>query len=212
MLAALVADLVELHLLVPDVWTFLRFDDLHLVDFFDNAEHAGEHAVDGEVGAQCLVVEVVEFLATLLCPVGQIPRLHWLWLGFGLLRAVLLQFGDLLFEGFPNAVVEVVDEVERSGTVFGHAALENVVGEVLVPEQFGLLLAQAQDLENEVRVVLVPTARDGPGSFPHLFAEGLVLDVVHEWPHRRVVEIEAPLALVTFLLGIVRGSGEWGGR
>ena len=88
--------------------------------------------VDGEVGAEVFVVDVVVFLAAALGPVGDFPWFESLGggVGFGgLVFGKLLGIGE---ESFADLGVNAFDEVEGGLAVASHAALEGEVGKVFV--------------------------------------------------------------------------------
>ncbi len=202
--AVAISDLVELDRLVPDLGCLRRLLDLEAEDLGNQVEHTADDAVDREVGAQLLVVEVVLLFAPLLAPVRDLPRLERTVLAARLRRLVVLELGRLAVEEGLGARVEVADELERGRAGLGHTAFEHLVGEVRLAEDLGLLLAQREDLPDERRIVVVSAATDTAGAFPDLPANVVIVDVLEhrdvrrclqgEAPHRRVVGTE-PLRL-----------------
>ena len=79
----LVANLVVLDVGMPDGHG-RAFDDADGEEALDEVEHAAEDGLDGEVGAQILLLEGVESGALFFGPVGDVPGLHH---GGGSLRA-----------------------------------------------------------------------------------------------------------------------------
>ena len=115
-------------------------DDLDAKKTAEEAEHAGDHAVDREPRAQGLVVEII-FLAThLLGPVAKFPRVQRAQRVTDLGGAVLLELDAFSLEFRANTQADVLDELERRVARAGHTASRGEVGEVLLAEQAGLLV------------------------------------------------------------------------
>lgn len=199
-----VVDFVELHLGVPG----FRFGGLN----FDAKEAGGEieeaahDLVDGEVRAEGFVVEGVEFLAAFLGPVGGFPGLERTERGSGFFGFIGLEFFGLGVKAIDDFCVEISGEVEGSLSVPGHAALQDVVGEIGVTEEGCFFLAEAEDVPNMSGVVAFAAVADGAGAFPDLLAEGVVFGILHDREHRGEVLGDAPLSFLVLALGVFGGA------
>ena len=180
-------------------------------DFCGDAEHAFHDAVDGEVGAEVFVVDVVVFLAAALGPVGDFPWFEGLGggVGFGgLVFGKLLGVGE---ESFADLGVDAFNEGECGFAVARHAALEGEVGEVFVAEDFGFFLAEFEDFPDEVGVVVGSFRADGGRCLPDGLAEFLIVSVLHDGKHGGRVEGEAPCGCFDAFCGGVGGGGGFRG-
>ena len=116
-------------------------------------EHAGHHAIDREIRAQRLLVEIVVFLALFLRPVGDFPRLQRAdgLAGFrGLVLGELFVFCE---EGGWMRAWRFSMNSERGAAGFRHAAQQRQVGEMFVAEDGGLFVAEFEDAPDERGVV-----------------------------------------------------------
>ncbi len=150
-------------------------------------------------------IEVEQFFALFFGPVRDVPWVERGGRGVGFAGFVVLKGLDFFVELVFDFGVEVVSEIEGGLAVFGHAALEDVVGEVFVPEKGGFFGSELDDLPDELGVVVFAFASDGPIRFPDLLAEGIVVGVLEDGEEGGDLEGEAPFALLSF------GFGGFGG-
>ena len=173
-------------------------------------EHAGHHAIHREIRTQHLLVEIIVFLALLLGPVSGLPRLQQVHRLHGFGRLIL---GEQLVLGKERGVdpgVEILDEGERRASRFRHPAQQGEIGEMLVAQDFGLLVAEFEDAPDQRGVVERAGRADLRGSFPHLAANLPVMQVLHDGEHRRELQCEAPGVFMALCAGIRRRSGARG--
>src|SRR5690606_29216373 len=124
-----VGDPITAHRRMPDRRALAGLH-LHAVEPLDHAEEPAEHAIDREVRAQLLVVEVEAGLAQLLGVVADVPGLH---LGRALpleLAPERDQLGVLLLEERARSLGQIAHERLRVLPALGHALLEHEVREV----------------------------------------------------------------------------------
>ena len=109
-------------------------DDLDAKEAAEEAEHAGDHTVDGEPRAQGFVIEII-FLAThLLGPVAKFPRVQRTQRVTDLGGAVLLELDAFSLEFRANTQADVLDELERRVARAGHTASRGEVGKVFLAQ------------------------------------------------------------------------------
>ena len=117
------------------------------------------HAVEREIRAERLLVEVEERAALRLGPVRDVPGLE------RALVSVLLreggELGVLALEAGVEAVAEHRDEGERLLAGLRHAVVGGEVGEVREAEELRLLLTEREDLLDDAAVVALGAARAG---------------------------------------------------
>ena len=78
----------------------------------------------------------------------------------GVVGAKLLQFDGFTLEGLMHPFIQVGDEAEGALAVLGHAMMQHMIGEVCLAHDLRLLMAQAQDVPDELGVVMIATASD----------------------------------------------------
>ena len=157
-------------------------DDLDAEEPTEEAEHAGDHAVDREPRAQGLVVEIILLAAHLLGPVAELPRVQRTQGVAGLGGAVVLELDAFSLELRADALADVLDELQRRVARAGHAAGGGEIGEVLLAQKAGLLVAQGEDLADQRGVVPGVLQADLTEAFPALAAQVFVVGVLQ---HRK---------------------------
>ena len=109
----------------------------------------------------------------------------------GVVGAELLQFDGFALECLMHAFIEVGDETKGALAVLGHAVGQHMIGEVCLAHDLCLLMAQTQDVPDELGVVVLTAAADATGAFPDLTADAFVFEVFHDRNHRRGFQREA---------------------
>ena len=112
-------------------------------------EHARHHLGYGEIRTQCLVIEIEVFLTAFLRPIRNFPWLQRLAGFTSLLCFVSAEFAIILTESTNDAIVQIFDERQRRCTIFRHTALQYKIGEMLLSEDFRLLLSQLKNAPDE---------------------------------------------------------------
>ena len=188
-------------------------DDLDAEEPAEEAEHAGDHAVDREPRTQRLVVEIIFLAAHLLGPVAELPRVQRTQGVAGLGGAVVLELDAFGLELRADTQSDVLDELQRRVTRAGHAAGGGEIGEVLLAQQAGLLVAKREDLADERGVVPCVLQADLAEAFPALAAEVLVIGVLEHREDRRGLQRETPgLRLALRGRGLLRRGQRAGGQ
>ncbi len=91
-----------------------------------------------------------------------------------------------------DTLVEVFDEGEGGGAVFRHAALGGEVGKVFVAEDGGFLVAEVEDFRDEGGVIELALGGDVCSGVPDVFAQLIVIGVLHDGRHGGLLEREPP--------------------
>ncbi len=173
-----------------------HFDPVKLLH---DGEHAVDHALSGEVGAELFFVEIVERTALLFRPVANVPGLQFLpGEGFQC-RIFLCKEGLGLF-------LQIFHELHGSGAFVGHAVVQDEVGKIGKTEEGGFLFAEVEDLGDERAVVASGLGGAGGEGAVHFFADGPVVEISE---HRNVagrLQGEAPTGKV-FCFGGLTACG-----
>ena len=167
-------------------------DDLDAEEPAEEAEHAGDHAVDREPRTQGLVVEIIFLAAHLLGPVTELPRMQGTQRVTGLGGAVVLELDAFRLELWTDALADILDELKRRVARAGHAAGRGEIGEVLLTEEAGLLVTKREDLADERGVVPGVLQADLTEAFPALAAQVFVVGVLQHREDRGGLQREAP--------------------
>jgi len=162
-------------------------------------EQARHHALQREIGAQLLLIEIVERLALLLGPVGHIPGVQLAAPGKDCQLAVLAP--EVLF----GLTAQILDEGQGARTLVGHAVFKHQVGKGGVAQQLGLFAAQLQNTGHQLAVVVrCGRGADAEGVI-HLAAYGFVVEIGHYGDIAGRLQGESP-ALAAFALGALPGG------
>ena len=188
-------------------------DDLDAEEPAEEAEHAGDHAVDREPGAQGLVVEIILLAAHLLGPVAELPRVQRTQRVAGLGGAVVLELDAFGLELRADALADVFDELQGRVARAGHTAGRREIGEVLLTEEAGLLVPEREDLADQRGVVPGVLQADLTEAFPALAAQVFVVGVLQHREDRGGLQREAPgLRFTLGGRGLLRRGERAGGQ
>ncbi len=140
-------------------------------------EKAVDDWVDGEVGAEFLLVEVVADLALFFGPVAGFPRFEGAdgFAGGGGFEVA--QLTGFLLEGVFDADMKVFDETEGGGAGTDHAPGGDEVWEMVLADEVGELAAQFEDARDEGAVVVGLPAAEPVEGFPDLAAQGVAVGI-----------------------------------
>ena len=107
--------------------------------------------------------------------------------------------------------MHVLGEFKGARAIAGHAAFEDEVRKIGFAEQLGFFLTEAQDGADESSVVPGAGAADAGAAYPHLAADGFVIDVLHHGNHARGLQGQAPGGGFRSAVAFGFGFGEGGG-
>ncbi len=211
--AVVVHQFKEAHVRVPGVHV-VTLAEADAEQLADHLEHAVDHFLRREPGAQRFVGKVVAGFAQTLAPVAQVPGLQIVGALLGGERLQGRHFPFRLGFGAAGQVVEKADHLIHVAGHFGGQGFVRVVGET---EQVSLLVAQLEDLVHHRAVVVFTGLRalvgGAGGEGPvHLFAQGAVLGVAHHREEHREVEGQQPALFQALGAGAVGGAGQGGVR
>ena len=167
--------------------------DGKIEDALGEVEHAGEDLIKREPGAEFFGVEVVFGAALFFGPEGHLPGFEEVWsavLGIG---AELLKLNGFFFEGWADALVEVVDEFQSGAAGARHALLEDLICEMLLAEEAGFFVSESKDLPDERGIVVGFAVADAGGGLPDLLADVFVFEVFENGDERGGFEGEAEM-------------------
>ena len=188
-------------------------DDLDAEEPAEEAEHAGDHAVDREPRAQGLVVEIILLATHLLGPVAELPRVQRTQRVAGLGGAVVLELDAFGLELRADALADVLDELQGRVARAGHTAGRREIGEVLLAEEAGLLVTEREDLTDQRCVVPGVLQADLAEAFPALATQVFVIGILQHREDRRRLQREAPgLRLALRGRGLLRRGERAGGQ
>ena len=148
MAAVSVKDGVRVDALVPYGHALAALD-LDAEETLGHVEQSGQDTLVGEVWTQVFFVEVVALLAQSFRLVEDVP-------GCQLASGEVPQLFVLPDERALSAVPQFVDKRQSLGSGFRHPIFQYQVREVRVAQHFRLLLAESQDPENVLLVVVLP--------------------------------------------------------
>ena len=206
-LRLVVVDFEEAHAGVPDfaaahraAFTGLEADGGHFLDgdaveVLVDGEHAADDVVALLIGAQFLLVEVIELVGQLIHVVTAIPGGHAVGLFAGPFGGKGEQLGVLLVEGGLDALHHAVDEGEGVVAALHHAAGGRQVGEGVKAQQLGELAAQLHHAGDD-RCVVPAAGADGGVALPAGLARGFDVAGLHHGAVAGVVHGDEPLRVL----------------
>ncbi len=208
--AVAVLHLVRLHLGVVDGEVRPRHEG-EAIELVRDVERALQHAIQLEVRAEHLLVEVVARLAHLLGVVAPVARVELEVPA--LLVDRRLEVSRLAQRDLARRLPQLVQQAVHARRVLRHVLFEGEVGVALVAEQVGALDAQRGDAGDGllvvVLVVVIAPARVRLDDLPPQLA---VVRVLQERPDARRLERVDPLARHLRGLGGVRARRDDRGR
>ena len=179
------------------------------VEFSCQTEHAVDHLVELQVGAQHLGVEVVFLHLQLVRVEAHVPGFHHEVISFNAFCQGCY-LGNLLLGGRLVGIYQVVQQFVHIVDIACHAVLEHVVGIGVEAQQLCQLASQVDESLAYLEVVgIVVVYALGIAGHVHLLAELALCRVSHEGREDREVEGEDPSFLLLFLgilLGCSNGS------
>ena len=169
------------------------FAEGNAVEFVGSGEGAFTNIVEGEVGTDEVVVEVVFLFAEFFAIVTPIPRLKGgtgdVFLNhFLVFSAFLFCFGK---GGAPNLHEAGINSLGS----LGKAIVEDIVGVGFEAEDVSTFETEIGEGVDNLCVVVVATVAAGCVGLPHLMTEVTVGAVLHEWFPAGKVESEDEFAL-----------------
>ena len=106
--------------------------------------------------------------------------------------------------------MQVFSKLQRRLTITRHAPFQGEIRKVVIAQQLGFLLPQFKNFPDERRIIKVAITADGAIRLPDFTAQVIIIGILQHRPHRRILQGEAPLTLVSFALCIC-GSRRLGG-
>ena len=189
--AALVADGVVFHRRIPNRRARL-FDYADAEQPLDQIEQARDRALQREVRAQHLLVELVERRPLLLGVIGDVPRLQLGCAGAFQAPPEGQQLFVLAAEVGLGLMPQIVEKLLRPVAAVSHAVFQHQVGEIAVADQRRLLPPQIQDAADQRAVVPLPADGASVVGAVDLLAGGGVIQVGHQRDVAGRLEREAP--------------------
>ena len=159
--ATLVDDGPRGDVVVPDASGGIALDG-DSVEAGGDLEETARDAIEREIRAKRLLVEVEERAALGLGPVRDVPGLER-----ALVSALLREGGELgvlALEAGAEAIAQHRDEGEGVLAGLRHAVVGGEIREVREAEELGLLLTEREDLLDDAAVVALRTAGAGAGT------------------------------------------------
>ena len=178
------------------------------VELVGHGEDTLGNGIDGEVGTDCILVEIVFLLTHLLGEVAVVPGLDLEGVAHGVGERLHLShfLGHLSLGGLPDAEQQLLGSL-RSGSHLVGSHERSEIGEA---HDGSFLGAGFDDLLNDGEIVVVAALSVAGVSAPHFLAEVAVVGILEDRQTRGSVESEDPFALFAALLGLGSGVGHCG--